>query len=651
MPRGTDYEYQSNLDRRAMLAGVGIGVSGLAGCQGVQEPENTATDRENTQLPAVSTSRQTTGQPTAMIKRGGWPTLGSHQGPKSLNPLTGTHKLLEQTLFSFGSWLHPHTLEPTPAGYRDWELKVANVGTSSPTLIAHLRDDMSFTDGTAVTAEDAKFTVDYIKEQEVAGRYTASKFDSVESITVDHPEGTTVNYFFSQKDAGWFLNILGQILLPKHIWKHVSNYQKYTPRTSSEGVVGAGPFELADFSWENWFELKLRADELWETEATYTDWFHEEAPFLDGVRLELFGSEDRVRQAVFDGDVDAGFRSFPVDIAVEAVQRDDLEVKRTPSAGWDNHSYNLRRTPLDDRAFRQFLVLTVDKEWIVEELNQGIGASEGTYATPKLYTDWRPPEPGEQTEYQGIPTPTLAFPGQRGRFRMDSEGIEEARRFLTEHTEPAYEYSWADGESDHVTSPDGKILHIDGVPFEEAHTDNEGNTGQGPLEVSFNPPGEDLDESRIGQRWVEILRRVGVPTEPTVQSFQSQVSRAFAKEQFDVVSINWNSIPNINTHYSLLFGSQGADLDGDIDAPMLNPMGYTGADALIEQQQSMMRIEPRIPVVKEILATIWNDAPTNVLKHGNKLQPVNTRWDGWIQTIGGILNVHSLLNLRQRPDG
>lgn len=631
-----------------MMAGVGAGLSGLAGCQGAQEPARTSVAGENTASPAANTPKQTNAQSTATIERGGRPTLGFHEGPKSLNPLAGTQKLFEQTLFSFGSWLHPLTLEPTPAGYRDWELNVANVGTSSPTLVGHLRDDMTFSDGRPVTAEDAKFTVDYVTEQEVAGRYSASKFASVESVTVDDSEGTTVNYFFSDKDAGWFLNILGQIFLPKHVWRHVSDYQQYTPRTTSEGVVGAGPFELADYSWENWFELEPRTDAIWETEASYTDWFHEGAPFIDGVRFELFGTEDRVRQAVFDGDVDAGFRSFPVDMAVEAVNRDDLEVKRTPSAGWDNHSYNVRRTPLDDRAFRQFLVLTVDKEWIVENLNQGIGAVEGTYATPKLYADWRPPEPHEQAEYEGIPTPTLAFPGESGTFSLGPDSIEAARRFLTEHAEAAYEYSWADGESDHVTSPDGQVLHIDGVPFEEAHTDNDGNPGQGPLAVSFNPPGEDLDESRIGQAWVELLRRIGVPAEPTVESFQSQVSKAFAKEQFDVVSINWNSIPNTNTHYPLLFGSQGADLEGDVDVPMLNPMGYTGADELIEAQQAMMRIERRKPVVKQILATIWNDAPTNVLSYGTKLQPVNQGWDGWIQAIGGILNVHSLLNLRHR---
>jgi peptide/nickel transport system substrate-binding protein len=424
-----------------MLAGLGVGASGMAGCQAIRDSSDATGTPEDATTPTDPGETPTEATTTEPIS-GGWPNVGGTQAPESLNPLTGTHRLIERTLFSFGTWLHPQTLEPVPAAFDDWELTVSNVGTASPTLVGHLRDDMTFTDGTPVTAEDAKFTIDYIKQQGVTGRFSATKFDSVESITVDDPKGTTVNYFFSQKDADWFQNILGQILLPKHIWKDVADYQQYTPRTTSEGVVGAGPFKLTRFDWENWFELGLRDEgDRWETAAAYTDWFHESAPFIDGVRFEVFGGEDSLRQAVFDGDIDAGFRSVPIDVAVKAAQHEELEVKQLPSAGWDNHSYNLRRRPLDDRIFRQFLVLTVDKKWIVEDLNRGIGAEEGTYATPKSYSDWRPPAPDEQSAYQGIPTPSLAFPGQRGSFSIDADGIETARQFLSESAESTYEYT------------------------------------------------------------------------------------------------------------------------------------------------------------------------------------------------------------------
>lgn len=649
MDAKTNPQSRIDLGRRMMLTGVGVGLSGLAGCGAEEASIDTGTQLSETQLSTTVGQETETQTATPEFEVGGWPTIGGPQAPDSLNPLVGTHRLIEETLHTFGSILHPLTLEPLPWGYEDWEVRVSNVGTSSPTLIGYLRDDISFHDGKQVTAEDVKFTVEYITEQEVAGRYSASKFDSVESVSVDHPKGTTVNYFLSEEDAGWFQNIFGQIFLPKHVWKHVEDYQQYAPRTTSEGVVGAGPFELKEFNWENWFELEIRdEDDRWETAASYSDWFHDDAPFVDGIRFELFGSEDRTRQALFDGDIAAAFQSVPVGQAVKATERDELTVKQTPSAGWANHSYNTRRIPMDDRAFRQFLVLTVDKEWIVEELNKGIGAAKGTYATPKLYEDWRPPEPHEQSEFRGIPTPTLEFPGVSGDFTLDAEGLATARRFLTEHTEAQYEYTFEVAENEQVTSADNKVLHIDGTPFGEAHTDNDEQRGQGPLAVSLNPPGEDLDEARVGQQWVEILRQIGVPAEPKIQSFASQVSNAFAKEEFDVVAINWNSLPITNTHYPLLFGSEGADLEGDVDVPMLNAMGYTGADELINKQKTMMDIEQRKPIVKQILATIWHDAPTNVLNHATLLQPVDSQWEGWIETIGGVINVHSLLNLRRR---
>lgn len=84
---------------------------------------------------------------------------------------------------------------------------------------------------------------------------------------------------------------------------------------------------------------------------------------------------------------------------------------------------------------------------------------------------------------------------------------------------------------------------------------------------------------------------------------------------------------------------------------MLNPMGYTGADDVIEEQHTTMNVERRKPLVREVLATIWNDAPTNVLSHDIRLQPVSRAWTGWIETLAfGVVNVHSFLNLRKLED-
>lgn len=620
--------------RRKFIKGVGTGVaagiagSGPVGAETAEQPEERS-ERAQRNIP----------------------TEGMDTAPNILNPLASStaysFEILER-VYSFGTTLHPETQEFTGWAFRDWELNSDNVGSGDPTIVGELRDDMKWHDGEDVTAEDVQFTVNYVQEQEPAGTVSASQFSAVEEVQVDSPDGTTVNYFLSEKDSAWFTDILGNIILPKHIWQNVDQYDQYTPRNTDEGLVGSGPMVLDDFSWENWFSLRFRDDTeaIWQPNAEYVDWIDSEAPFTDGWRIEVFGSQTALQQAVLDGNVDCAYGTFQVDKAVEAKNNDNVRVIQSEDDGWSHQSWNLRRVPFDDPAFRQFLVMMMDTQWVIEDLKRGVGSVAGTYATPKAYEDWRPPEPSEQEEYEGIPTPSLEFPGERGSFNLNQEGIDAARNFLVNHDRAKHDYSWEEANAPEVAPPDGLVLHVNGDPLHQAHTDNDGNPGQGPLEMSFNPPQEDLDEARIAQRWIGALKTVGVPVEPAIQSFNSQIPKVYGNENFDMFGMGWTGIDYANDHYKQLYGSWGADVDSTEDAQVFNAMGYTGADDLIEQQATMMELEPRKPIVKKVLARIWADAPTDVVHHANVLQPVNRQWEGWVQQVGGVVNPYSSLNLR-----
>lgn len=478
----------------------------------------------------------------------------------SLNPLVASSSYEFEVLdkiYGYGTTFHPETLAFLPWQVDSWELNVDNVGTSSPTVVAQLRDDLTFNDGEKVTAEDVKFTVDYIQEQEPSGSIAASIYSSVEEVAVDDPAGTTVNYFFSQKDAQWLTGVVGGIILPKHIWSGQSDYTKYEPRKSSEGIVGSGPFVLSDFNFENWFELDLRpSDELWQNTAESATWLSDDGPFIDGVRVEIFGTETAMREAVINEDAVVTFGSWPVPRAVDAKRTDYLDVLESPDDGFQHHSFNLRRVPLDDVAFRQFLVKTLDSTWMVEELFEGIGAVEGTYATPTTYQQWRPPEPTEIDEFEGISVPALAFPGSAGNF---NGGVKAARNFLLNHSEAKHDYTLGEAVTDVSRASDQKEIYVNGEPLSEAHTDNFGEPGQGPLQMSFNPPQKGVEEARLAQTWAGYLNTVGVPVETQVQSFNSQLPKVYVSEDFDMFAMGW-SLGVDNTHYQQLYGTPGADL-------------------------------------------------------------------------------------------
>lgn len=628
------------IDRRKFLGGVGAGITvGVAGCGGGQPETEPGTE---TETDAQDTAEETTTQPSSGIKEGGKYLLGMSSPPNNLNILaTGTAYAFTilDPIYTYGTTLHPETQEVIPYGFQEWTLNTDNIGTDKPTMTATLQDGLEFNDGEPVTSEDVKFTVEYIQEQEPAGSISASQFSAVSKV--EAPDEKTVEYYLSEKDAGWATSILGQPFLPKHHWEDQDDYSKYNPRKTEEGVVGSGMMELGDFNWENWYELQVRDAEKMPWLDDW-DFVHEDAPFIDALRIEVFGSSNAKNQALLNGDIDQTYGGLPTEKAAKATEKEFLKVIKSEDDGWHHHSFNLRRKPFDDREFRRFLVKAHDWKFIVEDLYKGIGAVKGDYVTPAAFDAWRPPAPEEAEEHEGIPLPDLLFPeSTRGTSNLDDAARKEMRTFLTDNDDAKYDYTFEKYDSPVATAPDGKVLHVDGKPLPEAHTDNDGNPGQGPLEMSYNPPSDSPIGARIASNWIAVLKSAGIPVRNLVQSFNSQLPKVYTNHNFDMFEMGWTGIDVVNDHYDQLFGAAGVGEGG------FNPMGYTGAQEFIDKNKKIMEMKPRQPIVKKILAQIWSDAPTCVTNYSVVLQPVTTKWSGHVKQVGGVTSTFNWTNVRQ----
>jgi len=656
MSREDDLERSTRIDRRKFLTGVGAGAAaGLAGCLGGGGGGGNSGGGNNGSGQGDggqngSQGSQQTSEQQGQAKMGGKPRMGMASPPNNLNVLassTAYANVMLDNIYTFGTYSDPESGKPIPGGFENWELTPENVGSGDPAIVAEMRDDLTFNDGEKVTAEDFKFTVEYVTEQEAAGTISASQFSSVESVEVDSPDGTTVNLFLSEKDRAWLTDILGNVFLPKHVWKDVADYKKYTPRNAKEGIVGSGPFMLRDFNWENWYELSRRKENATPWNSSY-DFLDERGPFIDALRVEVFGSESALNQAMLNGDIDQTYDGIQVEKAAQATNKQNLNVVESQDDGYAHISYNVRRKPLDDPAFRQLLNKMQDKQWTVETLFKGIGAENGTWATPTAFESWRPPEPLETGgSFEGIRVPDLSFPGQTGSFNLSQQGVDAARSFLTDNPQAKYDYSLGEAQFGKVNSPDGQAIYVDGEPIGQAHTDNNGEAGQGPLEMSFNPPSTSPKGAQLMNTWVGALRTVGIPVAKKVQSFNSQLPKVYSNEDFDIYEMGWTGLAWANDHYTQFYGSEGADLDGSSDAQKFNAMGYTNADDLINEQGSLMEFEPRKPIVKKLLARIYSDAPTNIAYHNRVLQPVTKKYTGRVEVVGGVTNVFTWLNIRQ----
>ena len=633
---------RGRIDRRKFVGGLGAGAGlTLAGCIGDDDTDDTETTPTATPEPGE-------------IPEGGTVHVATVEEPETLNPLVSTSAYASavwQNIYDFGTTLHPEDQSFRPWAIEDWTMDQDNVGTSEPTLTATLRDDMTFNDGEPVTAEDVKFTIDYILEQNPGGSITSLPFQSLEEVVYDSPDGYELSYYLEEPELQWFTGVLGAIILPKHVWEDVDEHSEYEPR--NHGMVGSGIWELEDYAWDEWFELSFRdSDEVPQTTHEEVDWIHDDAPFLDTWRVEIFGSETAAEEAVMDGDADVLYTATgaSIDMALDAQQSDNLSVIESADVGYYHNSYNLRRVPYDDKAFRQFLVRTFDKDWVVDDLNEGIGAEKGDYVVSPEFEHFRPGLPWEVDEHDGIDLPDLVFPGED--FDLTQDEIDELRDFLSNHPDAAHDYTWEEASTEHVESPDGLVLHVNGEPLEEAHTDNDGNPGQGPLEMITYPADDFQIRNRYSTEWIQVLQEIGVPTEIEVVTFGGSSATIFVEEDFDMCTRGWGLSPAM-THLVALYSSEGADLEGDIDVPMFNAMGYTGADDLIFEDAGIMDFDEREETLPAICAQIWHDAPTEITQFLNLLEPVSNDFVGWQEEgLGSVVSDKSLelANVRRASD-
>lgn len=549
---------------------------------------------------------------------------------------------LLNNIYTLGAVRNPCTQEILPWGFRSWELYPERIGTSEPAIVARLREGLTFSDGTPLTAADVQFTVEYHREQEPGGAHGTNHYDYVESVDVDRPGGTTVYYFLEEPSNSWERGVLGYPILPAHVWRNVADYSEYDPLEHG-GPVGSGPLALADCRPGEWYALEMRPEsETPWNRLEHVDWLHDDGPFVDGVRFEVFDSREEQLAALREGEIDLTFEGIEVG-SIDAVETDDhLELRHSANTGWNHISFNTRRVPLDDPAFRQLLVTLFDREHVVKDIYEGIGAIGGDYATPAVYESWRPPAPRQADDFDGISLPDLAFPGREGTFQLDESAVEAAREFLLSHPRAEYDYSVAEATTEFTYAPDGKEIRVDGRPLPEVHTDNAGTPVDGPLELMVRPP-TDTTGTLVAIKWLSALKRVGIPVRLHVQSFDAMVSAVYERAEFDMFQAGWTNVAITNDHFTRMFSSEGVGSDGNMT---FNPMGYDGADDLIFEQRRLFRAEERKPIVKRILATIWNDAPTLVTVYENVLHPVNTRFTGYVDGYGGVGNPQTWLNVR-----
>lgn len=554
--------------------------------------------------------------------------IGARGAPATLNPFsTGQRPVMAyvaiQAIYDRGIRPHPDTGEVAPWMFEEWTFD------GEADIVARLRDDLSWHDGEPVTAEDAVFTMQNLPlvaqggptpvQAEALGPYRVAV--SIDDI------------------PGHWPRFLGRMMFPKHVWKSV-DLQTYQPRTN--GAIGSGAFELDSYSRRETDEvdkdgnvIEVFEEIVLETRHRYPVArdapFLRNGPFVPRIRFRYFGSERDLRSALERGEIDL---AHGLELSTHEALLDTSQVTAhsAPTLGYSHHSFNLRRVPFDDKLFRQFLDHVWDERYHTETSWKGT-VEDGDLTVATSTPGYRPyPPDAPETERFKLPR------GEDGEFDIGA-----ARDFLRD-ADGVHIYSFGPVENDEYVTGDLEV-RVNGQLLTEAHTDNDGTPGQGPLVFSRNSERHEPVNDASWNQWVANLRAVGVPVEVDITPFTQQIPTIYQQEDFDMFEMGW-SVNHFAPHLSQLYGRWGADLDGDVGSPLFNPMGYTGADDHIEKERTTVDQTQRQRHIHDALLQIYEDHPTMLLHYDPDFQAVNDDWSGWLHGIDWGNAVYPLLNIR-----
>jgi peptide/nickel transport system substrate-binding protein len=277
-----------------------------------------------------------------------------------------------------------------------------------------LRDDITWSDGQPITADDFVFTYDMVinPKNTVTSQYP---YDHVESVK--GPDPHTVVVTFKEPFAPWLAN-LWKSILPKHILQPVFDKDGTIDNAewNRSPTVGAGPYVFTEWESGSFARFTARKD-YWGGK-----------PKIDEIFIKFVPDDASQTAAMKAGDGDLG--TFPPLSDVPALKDAGVSVPIEPSGYNEGLYFNLDpkkgHPALQDVRVRQAIALALDREALNKNLLLGLTQP------PKSFWDAYP-------AYNDSSVQVYPFDPEKAKQLLDDAG-------------------WKDTNGDGVRDKDGKEL-------------------------------------------------------------------------------------------------------------------------------------------------------------------------------------------------
>ena len=226
------------------------------------------------------------------------------------------------------------------------------------TVDVTLRDGVKWHDGRPLTADDVKFTYDYIQEFN-HGRFTPQVKGIVESTTVTGPG--RLSFRLSQPSAAFATAPLADVtILPKHVWENIR--EPYPSVKGESGLaMGSGPYRMAEYNVDRQYRLVANPD------------YFMGKPRVDEIILQIIPEANAQVLALRGGEVDAVASNLSHELVRELSGAPGIRVVTGPDFTTSALTMNTARPPFDQVKFRQAVGFAIDVEDLVRTILGGLG--------------------------------------------------------------------------------------------------------------------------------------------------------------------------------------------------------------------------------------------------------------------------------------
>jgi peptide/nickel transport system substrate-binding protein len=501
-------------------------------------------------------------------------TVGITDDVDSMNPFTG----IVATAYEMYQLMYP-TLTSTSADDFSAVPDLAESWQESPdktTWTYTIRQGLTWSDGTPLTARDAAYTFNRI----INGEYEQTNYGSyVANITkAEAPDDTTL--VLTVKQPTPIMLRLAVYILPEHIWTEIDGDEvRQYPNEPTDGqpIVGAGPYVLVERVKGQFIRFQANPS------------YFQGKPAVDELVFRVYQNADAVAQALRKGEID--FANDMQASVFDAIKGEEgITGVEAAYYGFNEIGFNAGAaladgTPigdghpaLKDVRVRQALNHAIDREALVRTVLAGKG-TPGSTVIPPLYTT-----------LHLQPETLFGYDPERAGELLDEAG--------------------------YPLGPDGKRLDTDGEP------------------LTFRLLGR--QESQQSQQTVQFVQGwfedLGLTIDTRIVS-EDTLIELNGEGRFDIFEWGWVVEPDPDYQLSTFTCAQrSSEEDGTIYAGLSDSHFCNEEyDALYAQQQVETDVAKRAEIVKQMQQILYDEAPYAVTFYYDLLQAYRSdRFHGFV---------------------